>query len=480
MKLSSVISESELIFLPFGAADIDAIGVCADSRKLRPGELFFSLDGSRANMYDAARKGAIAVVTDSAPDERFPVPTVIVKDAREAFALACLAICGNPQKKLRLCAVTGTNGKTTVSAMLSEILREGGYNTFLIGTEGAGSGNDPEKTGYTTPPPDILAPLLKKAVDEKADFVIMEASSHSLDQKRLFGLRFELGIFTNLSRDHLDYHKTPESYGAAKAKLFSQCRHSVLNFDDPHAYEMAWAATDEIWYYSINDFDSDFFADNISLSPVGVEFDFCAVGMREHISSPLVGIYSVYNMLAAASAASVLGIKGRIAARALSRFCGVPGRMEKIMTKSGVTVIVDFAHTPDAMKNVISATKQLTAGKVITVFGCGGERDKGKRPEMGKVACALSDKVIITSDNPRSENPDEIINDIVAGIKACENRTTEPDRKKAIRLAITSAEKGDTVLILGKGAEEFITAGGKKLPFSDRETAENIILEKGL
>ncbi len=480
MKLSELISKNDILIMPCDAESIDASGVCADSRKLRSGELFFSLDGSKANMYDAAMKNACAVVTDAPPEDRLPARTVIVRDAREAFSLACLHFCGDPQKKLRLCAVTGTNGKTTVASMLSEILKEGGYKTFLIGTEGAGSGSDFEKTGYTTPPPEILSRLLRKAADEGDDFVIMEASSHSLDQKRLFGLGFELGIFTNLTRDHLDYHKSVEAYSAAKAKLFSLCRHSVLNFDDPRAYEMAWLACDEIWYYSASNRNCDFYADNISLSADGTDFDFCAVGLREHISSSLPGEYSVYNMLAAASAACVLGIKGSISARALGRFRGAEGRMEKLETKSGAKVFIDFAHTPDAMRNVISSARRFTAGKIITVFGCGGERDKGKRPEMGKIAAELSDKVIITSDNPRSEDPESIIKDIISEIASREDIIIQPERKAAIELAIASAEKGDTVLLLGKGAEKFISSGGKNIPFSDKETAEDIIFKKGI
>lgn len=480
MKLSELIHQNEIILLPKEIGDIEVNGIGADSRRIKPGELFFSLDGSIANMYDAVIKGASAIVTDTVTDGRFPVPTVITKDAREAFALACLRIYGDPQKKLRLCAVTGTNGKTTTANMLSAILYEGGYTSCVIGTEGADFGGETIKTGYTTPPPDVLAPLLKRAADENIDFVVMEASSHALDQKRLCGLDFEVGIFTNLSRDHLDYHKSTEAYSAAKAELFRKCRHSVLNFDDPHAYEMAWAANDEIWYYSAKDFDVDFYADNIIHTEWGVQFDFCSVGAREHISSPLFGSYSVLDMLAAASAASVLGIKARLSARALERFHGAPGRMERIDTKTGFHVIIDFAHTPDAMKNVLSAARGFTPGRVITVFGCGGDRDCGKRAEMGKVACNLSDTVIITSDNPRSEEPDDIIDDIISQIKSRENYITEPDRGKAIELALSTAEKGDTVMLLGKGAESFIIAGEKKLPFSDKEQAENIILKKGL
>lgn len=480
MKLSELIHQDEIILLPKETGDIRITGVGADSRRIKSGELFFSLDGNPAHMHDAVIKGAAAVVTDTVTDGRFPVPTIITDDAREAFARACLRMCGDPQKKLRLCAVTGTNGKTTTANMLSAILYEGGYTSCVIGTEGARFGDETIKTGYTTPPPEILAPLLKKAADENYDFAVMEASSHALDQKRLCGLDFEVGIFTNLSRDHLDYHKSTEAYSAAKAGLFGKCRHSVLNFDDPHAYEMAWAAADEIWYYSAKDFDADFYADNITDTEWGVRFDFCSTGSRERISSSLFGFYSVLDMLAAASAASVLGIKARLSARALEKFHGAPGRMEKIDTKTGFCVIIDFAHTPDAMKNVLSAARQFTSGRIITVFGCGGDRDRGKRAEMGKLACELSDTVIITSDNPRSEAPDAIINDITSQIKSRENHITEADRGKAIELALSTAEKGDTVMILGKGAETFITAGEKKLPFSDREQAENIILKKGL
>lgn len=479
MKLSELIFEAEAHYPEeWGGCEISAL--CADSRNVSRGALFFLTKPVEAYAREAVLSGAAAIVSENPTIERFPVPVITVPDVSKAFALAALRFCGNPQKKLRLCAVTGTNGKTTVAHMLAAILEEGGYSAAVIGTEGAEFCGETVKTGYTTPPPDILAPLLRKAADEKFDFVIMEASSHSLAQKRLFGLDFELGIFTNLTHDHLDYHKTIDECAAAKALLFAQCENSVINFDDPRSHEMAWAAKDIIRYYSIRECDEDFFADNIEISKDGVSFDFCIPGAKDRITSPLPGMLSVLDMLAAASAGSTLGIRRKLICRALGSFSGVPGRMEKLTSGADFTVIVDFAHTPEAMRNSLLASKTFTEGRLITVFGCGGERDRSKRPEMGNIAASYSDLTVITSDNPRSESPAEIIEEIRKGVPEGAACIVEPDRAGAIRRAINEARPGDTVILLGKGNEEFIELAGERIPFSDRNEALKILKEKGL
>lgn len=460
------------------SARTEISGICRDASQVKPGDAFFLF--SRDDGYAAQAINAGAAVIISETDlPRTEVPCLRVADVRKAFALASLRAEGEPQKKLRICAVTGTNGKTTVANMLSAILREAGYKCATVGTLGTDIGGTLVETGYTTPPSDVFAKLISRAADEKYDFVVTEYSSHALSQSRLWGIDFEAGIFTNLSHDHLDYHKTVADCAKAKASLFAHCKHSVINYDDRRAYEMAWAARENVWYYSALESAADFRAKNIVKSESGISFDLETGGACRRINSSLYGIYSVYNMLAASAAAAALGVSHRLISAALEKFRTVPGRMEKVSGDADISVIVDFAHTPDAMKNVLGAAREFVHGKVICVFGCGGERDTLKRPQMCKVACEYADRVIVTSDNPRSEDPDEIIMQIMRGATAGRDVTAVTDRADAIREAILGADPGDCVMILGKGHEKTMEMRDGKRHFSDAEQAMNFLKERG-
>lgn len=379
---------------------------------------------------------------------------------------------------LKLCAVTGTNGKTTVTHILRDILSGEGYRCALVGTLGVNFTGEYIETGYTTPPHEIFSEIVQKARELDYDFLITEASSHALDQERLAGFEFDIGIFTNFSHDHLDYHKTPDACAKAKSKLFRVCDHSVINYDDPRSAEMAWEAKDRVWYYSIGDPFADFYAENIERSAQGISFDLCTGGAPERIRSSLYGDFSVYNMLAASSAASILGVNRKAISKVIGDFRGVEGRMQRINPGDDFAVIVDFAHTPDAMKNVLTAAREFTAGRLICVFGCGGGRDREKRPEMGAVAEKLADTAIITEDNSRDEMTSDIIGEIMQGIKNAGNVRVIADRRDAIRAATDFAQPGDTVMILGKGHEKYIHRGGEKIPFSDAEEIKRILKER--
>lgn len=472
MKLNEIIRTDDFS----GRTEISGISRIASD--VKAGDAFFLFNNDESSVAQAINAGAAAIIGEKQLS-RTEVPYLHVADVRKAFALASLRMAGEPQKKLRVCAVTGTNGKTTVANMLSEILREAGYKCATVGTLGSDIGGKLSETGYTTPPSEVFAGLLAKAADEKYDFVVTEYSSHALSQSRLWGIDFEVGIFTNLSHDHLDYHKTVADCAKAKASMFAHCKHSVLNYDDRRAYEMAWAAKENVWYYSLLESAADFRAKNVVKSERGISFDLETGGVSRRINSSLYGIFSVYNMLAAASAAATLGVSHRLISAALEKFRTVPGRMEKVSGDADVSVIVDFAHTPDAMKNVLGAAREFSHGKLISVFGCGGERDTLKRPQMCRIACEYSDIVIVTSDNPRSEDPEEIISQILRGAIAGHDVSAVTDRSDAIREAILGAKPGDCVMILGKGHEQTMETRNGKRHFSDTEEAIKYLKERG-
>ena len=478
MKLSEITTTEFAPSVISGEDDIEISGICRDGKQIKKGDVFFLFSKKEEDAVEALKKGASAIVSDIKLRD-VPIPYIKVNDVRASFARASLAMNGDPQKKLRLCAVTGTNGKTTVAHMLAHILRYVGYKCAVIGTTGAEFDDGTFDTGYTTPPSDTFAALLKKAAEDGYEFVIVEASSHALAQKRLDGINFDVGIFTNLSHDHLDYHKTVGEYAAAKASLFGFCDNAVINYDDAHAYDMAWRALGSIWYFSLFDKSADFLAENVDISKDGVSFDVSNGGGKERFASSLHGLFSVYNMLSATAAAAVLGIRFKTSAKALASFKPVEGRMEKVSGDSAISVFVDFAHTPDAMEKVLKAAREITDGKLICVFGCGGERDKDKRGAMCKTACRNADIVIITSDNPRNESPEKIMAQTAEGAPEGYAPIKIEERRGAIEYAIDAAQDGDCVMILGKGHEKFIEFRGEKIPFSDAEEAKRILKEKG-
>ena len=476
MKLGQLVKESEIV-----GGCVDGTLVINeprdDSRKIKRGDAFFSVDGK--NVADAIKAGAAAIIYPYGAMTDLPVgvPCVAVKDVRHAYALACQRRRGCPGDKMKLVAVTGTNGKTSTSMILRAILTYAGHKTAVIGTTGNFIGESKIETTYTTPPPDIMAELLEKAADAGTEYVVTEASSHALDQRRLDGLHFEVGIFTNLTRDHLDYHKTIEACAAAKARLFKMCDASVINLDDPYAKEMAWHAVNNVYYCSKSSSDAEFFADKIALGMSKVCFFLHYDGGKVNIASTLTGGFYVYNIMFAVAAAMILGVDPDTAAKAVAKFGSVEGRMESYKV-GGATAVVDYAHTPDALEKALSTLRPLTKGKLLVVFGCGGNRDKGKRPMMGEIAAKYADAVVLTSDNPRSEDPAEIIEEISRGIPPHKAITKIPDRAEAIRHALFSLCDGDVVLVAGKGHEDYAECSDGRHHFSDREQIEKFI-EKG-
>lgn len=373
---------------------------------------------------------------------------------------------GNPQNRLKIIAVTGTNGKTTTAHVLNSILNASGRKSCFIGTLGAYIGDSVSETGFTTPPPEILAPLLKKAADEGNEYAVMEVSSHAIAQKRVHGIAFKLGIFTNLSREHLDYHKTMREYADVKASLFGSCEASVINYEDEYKSDMAWMSN-EIYYYGTNTEFCDFLISDISQDEDGCSFRVSGeLGCDVRITLP--GIYNIYNVTAAMSAAKLLGVDTEDIKASVQKEIVIPGRMERFIC-SGKTVYIDFAHTPDALEKALTALRKKVKGKLICVFGCGGFRDAGKRPEMARISEKYADFTVVTSDNPRGENPFSIILDIASGFSENAEYTVICDRKTAILYALGRCGENDTILLAGKGHERYIEDGTGKRPFSESD-----------
>lgn len=485
MELFDVISENEIVNAEKISGRIDINGVCCDTRIIKKGEAFFALSGVKDDgtsfAKEACEKGACAIIAERPFDAELSAPVIIVKDVREAFARACFAYCGDPQKKLKLIGVTGTNGKTTITNLVKKILSDAGKKCAMFTTVGYDVCGAFYPSTHTTPPPEKLAPLFAQAVENGAEYAVMEVSSHSIAQKRVGALDFEVGIFTNITRDHLDYHKTMEEYTRVKASFFSRCKNSVINLDDEKAQDMARNALDKVFFVSEKDERADFFIKDIDIAVHGMSYTLAFGGDEMKISVPLAGDFNIYNTAQAAIAAKLLGIGEDDIIRSLCTFSGVDGRMEMVCReKLPFSVIIDYAHTPDALEKALSACKKITSGKLWCVFGCGGDRDHGKRPEMGNIASRLADIAVITSDNPRTEEPLAIMNDIIGGISS-ENKDyiAIVDRKEAIEYALSHAQKGDTILLAGKGHETYIDDKNGKHYFSEKDIVANFTERNG-
>ena len=461
-------------------------GIAYDSRSVREGDVYFALSGENFDgaqfIPEAIERGCSAVVSreyDRTPE----VAAVTTSDPRLALAYASTNFYGNPSRKLKLIGITGTNGKTSVAHILRYMLQSAGYKTAILGTVGHDYGEGIEKSSLTTPEAPDLNKFLRKAVDEGSTHAVMEVSSHSLALKRVSGLDFDLAVFTNLTHDHLDYHKNIESYRNSKGILFSELKDSayaVLNIDDEAAEYMSTLTSANVVTFSISDSSADYQALSHTFSERGMKISLSIPRGTVNIESPLSGEFNVYNLLAAFSAVDVLGVKGDYAIENLNDLSQIPGRFEKIVSAAGFTILVDYAHTPDALENTMKAARQLTSpdGRLITIFGCGGDRDVEKRPVMGKLASSLSDLVIVTSDNPRSEKPENIINEISNGIIK-ENFESIEDRRSAIIHALKEAKTGDVVLVAGKGHEDYQEINGIRKPFSDKDVINEFLGGKG-
>jgi UDP-N-acetylmuramoyl-L-alanyl-D-glutamate--2,6-diaminopimelate ligase len=464
--------------------------VRTDSRRVKDGDIFVAVKGTAYDGHDfidqAIANGARYIVYQQ--DGRDKVhnglyESIIVDDSTEAAAILAQATGGNPASKLTNLAVTGTNGKTTVAFLVRSIIQKAGYKCGLIGTVmyDTCSGSILEAP-LTTPDCLDIAARQKEMVENEAKYMVIEASSHALSQNRLAQINFKAAAFTNLSGDHLDYHKTKEEYLAAKTRLFSALAPeatAVLNKQSPEAEFIAAHTSANLLWYAIGE-TADITAHIESMDINGTVFTLTYKGQSLSVRTPLLGLYNVSNCLAAAGLCLAAGFDAETIATGISALGTIPGRLEKI-DAGDFSVIIDYAHTDDALKNVLMTLKPLCKGKLLVVFGCGGDRDRTKRPRMARVAEELADYVIVTSDNPRTEKPEDIIGEIVAGFEKAGTQTTaiELDRKRAIELAIDSAEKDDIILIAGKGHENYQIIGTQKFHFSDKEIAQECLSKQG-
>jgi len=479
MKLSEVIKNIDYELLQ--GEDIDITHIAYDSRKTIQGSLFICISGFVTKGFDyiedVIKNGAKAIIVEKTIALSDDITIIKVKDARVAMAIAASNFYHNPSKKINTIGITGTNGKTTTTFLIGYILKEYKHKVGIIGTIENYIGDKVLKSERTTPESLDLQKLFYNMVNENIDDVVMEVSSHSLALNRVAGCLFEIGIFTNLTQDHLDFHKTMENYRDAKSKLFSICKRGIINCDDGASKYIAHSASCDIITFGIDN-KADFRAKNIKLTSQGVNFDVCIDNEDVNFFLGIPGKFSVYNALGAIAACYSMGIGVNTIKEGLKNSKGVLGRCQSLQSKHGFSIIVDYAHTPDGLKNIITTVNEFAIGRTMVVFGCGGDRDKTKRPIMGEIAGNLSDFCIITSDNPRSEEPDKILLDIEEGLLKTNCKYVKiADRKKAIKYAIDSAQKDDVIIVAGKGHENYQIFKDKTIHFDDVEIV-NLFLQE--
>ncbi len=466
-----------------GEGSAAVLQVSHDSRTVKPGSLFVAIRGFATDGNDfvdhALKQGAVAVASERVP--RQGVAWIQVEDAREALAVLSAAILGRPADALTLIGVTGTNGKTTTTYLIEAALRACGLEAGLVGTIQYRIAGRLWESERTTPESSDLQALLARMREARCTHAVMEVSSHSLALKRVWGCGFAVGVFTNLTRDHLDFHGDMESYFAAKRLLFE--RHmaadgvAVLNADDERMGALRETAPGRVLTYGLSA-NADIRGEELRLDLQGARFVARTPGGSIEVVTPLLGRFNVHNVLAALGAVRALGLPLERSVSGITSVSGVPGRMERVPTETGFAVIVDYAHTDDALRNLLETVRDLKPRRLITLFGCGGDRDRTKRPLMGAVASRLSDVVIITSDNPRSEAPEAIIEEIQKGINGgsrASERYAIVDRREAIAKALELARSGDVVVLAGKGHETYQVLRDRQVPFDDRQVARDIL-----
>lgn len=475
MKLTDLLKAIQPIKI-IGDTEKEITGVNIDSRLIKEGHLFMAMRGTQADGHayisSAIAKGATAILCEELPEKiEKEIPYIVVNDSEETVGKIATTFYGNPTSRMKLVGVTGTNGKTTIATLLYNMFRTFGHKVGLVSTVCNYIDDEPIPTEHTTPDPVTLNELLGKMADAGCEYAFMEVSSHSIAQKRISGLKYVGGIFTNLTRDHLDYHKTVENYLRAKKKFFDDMpknAFSLTNLDDKNGKVMVQNTKSKIYTYSLTSL-SDFKGRVLESHFEGMLLDF----NNHEVAVPFVGKFNASNLLAVFGAAVLLGKEEEEVLRVLSTLHPVSGRFEAIRSSKRYTAIVDYAHTPDALANVLKAIHGVLEGrgKVITVFGAGGNRDKGKRPLMAKEAAKGSDKIIVTSDNPRFEDPQAIINDVLAGLTDDDMKKTIniEDRREAIRTACMLAQPDDVILVAGKGHEDYQEIKGVKHHFDDHE-----------
>ncbi len=472
MNLNKVLSGIKYELLK-GSENLDIKEIQYDSRQVKSGDLFVCIEGYSTDGHEyinnAVNSGAVAVIC-SKNMENMPNCTVIkVKDTRKVLAAASANYYNHPSEKLKVIGITGTNGKTTSTFMMKSILEAAGYKVGVLGTIANYIGNKKIPTHRTTPESLELQKLFAEMVQEEVKYCVMEVSSHSLYLDRVHGIKFSQAIFTNLTRDHLDFHKTFENYYQAKLMLFKNTLNSIVNIDDEYGERVYKDSEGNKVSYAI-DKNSDVKASNIHMHSRGVEFDITYNNVIEHINFNIPGKYNVMNALGSAAACLGEGISLSVVKKGLENMLCVPGRCE-IVTKNynlGYEVIVDYAHTPDGLENILKTAREFTKGKLISVFGCGGDRDNTKRPIMGKIGAELSDIAVITSDNPRTEEPMSIIKEVIHGIEK-DNYIIVENRREAIKKAMIMAKKDDVIVVAGKGHEDYQVLKDKTIHFDERE-----------
>ncbi|MDQ6707228.1 MAG: UDP-N-acetylmuramoyl-L-alanyl-D-glutamate--2,6-diaminopimelate ligase [Acidobacteriota bacterium] len=470
--------------IPQDIASQTVAGLDYDSRKIDKNFLFFAFAGSKADgrqfAINAMERGAVAVVSDSGMPHDFSAAWVQVEHGRQALAVAARNFYEGLDARICLTGITGTNGKTTTSYLIDAILRAAGKTTALVGTIEYHLGNQILPAVNTTPESLDLYRLLHRLEEIGGTHATMEVSSHALALGRVYGLQFHTAVFTNLTRDHLDFHHTMEDYFAAKQLLFTGAgaappAFAAINADDPYGMQIRTAPETTVLRYGTGA-DSEVKARHIASSFDGLRFEVQNGKERFNIESKLIGRINVYNILAACCVGLSYRLPVEIIARGIADCAGIPGRFERVDEGQPFVVVVDYSHTDDALRNAILVARGLHPRKVITLFGCGGDRDRTKRPVMGEVAAELSDLVVLTSDNPRSEDPLQIMNDVMVGLRRKDTRLiVEPDRAEAIRRAIEEAQPGDFVILAGKGHETYQVLADKTIPFDDRATAREVL-----
>ncbi|MGB7272399.1 MAG: UDP-N-acetylmuramoyl-L-alanyl-D-glutamate--2,6-diaminopimelate ligase [Geitlerinemataceae cyanobacterium] len=472
--------------------EMEVTGLSTNSHACQPGDLFLGMPGTRVDGGDfwqsAIASGAIAALVSPQAAQKHPTTdacVIPVADMSVACAQIACAFYGYPTQKLKLVGVTGTNGKTTTTHLIEFLLAQSGQPTALLGTLYTRWPGYKQVATHTTPFSVDLQGQLATAVDAGAELAVMEVSSHALAQNRVLGCEFDVAVFTNLTQDHLDYHQDMEDYFQAKALLFSPTYlkgRAIINANDAYGKRLIESAgSDRVWRYSTSDADADLWTSNLTYQPDGVTGRLHTPLGDADFELPLVGQYNIENMLAGVGAALELGLDLSSIVAALPTFPGVPGRMERVRVgaEQDISVIVDYAHTPDSLENLLKASRPFISGKMICVFGCGGDRDRTKRPQMGKIAAELADIAVVTSDNPRTEDPERILQDILAGIPESVKPMVIADRAQAIRTAILQAQPGDGILIAGKGHEDYQILGTEKIHFDDREQAQAALEIRG-
>lgn len=474
MKLSQILNGVKVLNT---YDDVEVCDVTQDSRLVKKGFLFVCVKGAAFDGHSVAaemlEKGAAAVVVER---DLGLHNQILVENSRACFSPICANFFGNPAKKLKLIGLTGTNGKTTTTFLIKQILENVGKKVGLIGTVQNMIGDEIYPAKYTTPDPYELQKLFAMMVEAQCEYCVMEVSSQALAQGRVNGLRFAVGAFTNLTQDHLDYHKTWENYFNAKRILFENSDIAVTNADDENGLKIVEGLDfDKLITYAVNTNNASYIAKNVSFKASGVEYELVGDTIGR-CYCPIPGRFSVYNSLCAAAIALALGVAFEQVLLAIRKSNGVKGRIEVVPCDRDFTIIIDYAHSPDGLENIITSLKEIARGRVVTVFGCGGDRDKTKRPKMGRIAAELSDFCVVTSDNPRSENPGEIIKDILEGMVGIDTPyEVVEQRRDAIEYAIKNAQKDDIILLAGKGHETYQILPTGTIHFDEREVVAEIL-----